>query len=59
MVFINMEVKMAKKGYKAKVPAKILKYSGELSSCEAIYRLSVICFNAGEKVKKYVEQEDM
>ena len=50
---------MSNEGYKAKMPAKIIKYSGELSCSEAIYRLALICFNAGDKIKKYVEQEDM
>lgn len=50
---------MAKKGYNMKMPAKIVKYSGELSYSEAIYRIALICFNAGEKIKKHVEQGDM
>ena len=50
---------MAKKGYKARVPAKIIKYSGELSYCEAIYRLAIICFTARERANKYMEQEDI
>ncbi|HHV98183.1 MAG TPA: hypothetical protein GXX36_01195 [Clostridiaceae bacterium] len=50
---------MANKGYKPKMPAKIVKYSGELSCSEAIYRLALICFNAGDKIKKYMEQGDM
>ncbi len=50
---------MADKGHKAKIPDKIVKYSGELSHSEAIYRLAVICFNSREEIKKYIEREDL